>query len=111
MGALALSGDYVNASISLSWIMDSTGRFIGGIIAYLCLGKINTFTFLFIFSFGFTLGSFCFFLISTIEMTGIFLYLAIQIFISLTAGAFQTLSAEIICDEGGLRNLGKNWGT
>ena len=79
-------------------------------LAYFLVNKINSYFFLFIFSIGTFIAHLFFFLAATIEVGGSFGFVSIHFWMALSAGAFWTLVAEIIIDDGGLQNFGMNWG-
>lgn len=90
--------------------MDGVGRLGGGFLAYLLVNKINSYFFLFLFSLTSLIGHLMFCLVSNELISGSFSFLSIHFFIAFGAGAFWTLTAGIIIDDGGLPNFGMNWG-
>jgi len=110
IGVAAGAGSSITTSSNISFINDGIGRLGGGVLAYFLVNKINSYFFLFIFSICTFIGHFFFFLTATLQVGGTFGFLSIHFWMSLAAGAFWTLVAEIIIDDGGIRNFGMNWG-
>lgn len=110
IGIEAGAGSSMTTSSDVSWIMDGIGRLGGGVLAYFLVNKINSYFFLFIFSIGTFIAHFFFFLVATCHFGGSFGFLSIHFWMALSAGAFWTLVAEIIIDDGGIQNFGMNWG-
>jgi len=92
------------------WFNDAIGRLFGGVLAYLLVSKINTYFFLMIYSFISAIGHIILFMVISLNIDGSVLVMSATFFISLGAGAFWVLVAEIIIDDGGIRNFGLNWG-
>lgn len=94
----------------LYWFNDGLGRLGGGVLAYFLYDKINGYLFLLIFSIFSFIGHAVLFLILTLNVDGGFMFTQVSFWLSLGAGAYWVLTAQIIIDDGGIRNFGMNWG-
>lgn len=100
----------IASSEYLLWISDAIGRLGGGILAYFLVNKLNTKMLLFCYAVCSFIGHMFIWLVLSMDVDGKFLIVQIIFWMAFGCGGFWVLTAQIVLEDGGIDNFGKNWG-
>ena len=110
---LAFEGESIGSiarTDNLFWIFDAIGRYVGGILAYALVLKVNGYVFLIIYAACSLIGNIGVFVVIALDFDGGFWLLIPACNVGLAVGGYWVAVGQILIDDAGDKHYGMVWG-